>query len=223
MTSTKAVVLQATSTRDLLLDATSALMIERNSVTVSLNDIAQKSGLNSALISYYFGGKAGLFKALLERDAGSAFGPLERLVQSDLDAVEKLRRHVSGIIRTYFRYPYMNRLIGALAVDPDSDTARFISERFTKPLAQAQQAILEQGRVEGAFRDIDPMLFYFSLIGACDHLFHARHSLKYAFGIDEIDDRLRQRYTDHLCTILIDSVLLDRPTEAPDSTGNMLP
>lgn len=207
-----AIAIPAPTTRDQLLDATSALMSERNSVSISLNEIALKSGLNSALISYYFGGKAGLFKALLERDAGGTFGALERLVQSDLDATTKLRRHVSGIILTYFRHPYMNRLIGALAVDTDSDTARFISERFTRPLAEAQRMILAQGRAEGVFRDIDPMLFYFSLIGACDHLFHARHSLKYAFGIDGIDDRLRQRYTDHVCTILLDSVLA-RPAD----------
>ncbi len=216
---TFAVAVPSASTREQLLDATSALMIERNSVSVSLSEIAQKSGLNSALISYYFGSKAGLFTALLERDTCKAFAGLERLLQSDMGAVDKLRRHVGGIIHTYYRYPYMNRLIGALAAETASDAARFISERFSKPLAEAHRTILEQGRSEGVFREIDPMLFYFSLIGACDHLFHARHSLKFAFGIDEIDDQLRQRYTDHLCTILLDSVLAEPACAAPQSTG----
>ncbi len=112
---TFAVAVPSASTREQLLDATSALMIERNSVSVSLSEIAQKSGLNSALISYYFGSKAGLFTALLERDTGAAFVGLERLLQSDMGAVDKLRRHVGGIIHTYYRYPYMNRLIGAWA------------------------------------------------------------------------------------------------------------
>ena len=166
---------------DLLLDATSALMIERNTVDVTFVEIAQKSGLNAALIRYHFGSKLGMFMALLERDAGPTFDDLERLVQSDMDAAQKLRHHVHGIIKVYFRYPYMNRLVAALAVETDSETARFISERFSRPLANAQKAILEQGEAEGLFRKLDPMLFYFSLVGACDHLFNARHSLKYAF------------------------------------------
>lgn len=199
---------RARNSADALLDAASALMIERNSVNITFAEIAEKSGLNSALIHYRFGGKTGLFRALLERDAGSTFPYLEQLVQSDMSAEEKLRHHIHGVIKVYFRHPYMNRLIGALAVETDSDTARFISERFTRPLAAAQAAILEQGVSEGTFRTIDPMLFYFSVIGACDHLFYARHSLKWAFGIADIDDGLRRRYAEHVTGLLLESVLL---------------
>ena len=199
---------------DLLLDATSALMIELNTVDVTFVEIAQKSGLNAALIRYHFGSKLGMFMALLERDAGPTFDDLERLVQSDMDAAQKLRHHVHGIIKVYFRYPYMNRLVAALAVETDSETARFISERFSRPLANAQKAILEQGEAEGLFRKLDPMLFYFSLVGACDHLFNARHSLKYAFGVEDIDDDLRRAYAAHVTGILMRSVLVQPEAEA---------
>ena len=190
----------------MLLNATSALMTERNSVDVTFADIAARSGMNSALIHYHFGNKAGLYKALLERDAGSTFCALDRLVAANMPAREKLRQHISGMIKTYHRFPYMNRLIGALSIDSESDTAQFIAERFTRPLAEAQAAILRQGEREGAFRQIDPMLFYFSLVGACDHLFHARHSLKFAFGVDEIDDDLQRRFADHIATLMLDSI-----------------
>lgn len=198
---------EARTSADVLLDAASALMAERNSVDITFTDIAARSGLNSALIHYRFGGKAGLFRALLERDAGATFPHLQRLVAADLPAIEKLTHHIHGVIKVYFRHPYMNRLIAALAVETDSDTARFMSERFTRPLAAAQRAILEQGEREGVFRAIDPMLFHFSLIGACDYLFTARHALKWAFGVGEIDDTLRRRYADHITGQLLHSVL----------------
>lgn len=195
------------STADHLLDTTSALMVERNSVEVTFADITEKSGLNSALIRYHFGNKAGLFKALLERDAGGTFDNLEALISSDIPADQKLRHHVFGVIKTYWKYPYMNRLVAALSLESDSDSARFIAERFTRTLADAQRRILEQGEREGIFRKIDPMLFYFSLIGSCDHLFNARHSLKFGFGVDEIDDDLRRRYSEHVVEILLESVM----------------
>ena len=147
--------------------------------------------------------------ALLERDAGSTFRALDALISSDLNAIAKLRHHIEGVIKIYHRHPYMNRLIGVLGTEIDSETAQFMSERFTKPLAEAQRSILKQGRDEGVFRDIDPTLFYFSLIGACDHLFHARSALKHAFGIDHIDDEMRARYARHLIDMLLGSVLTE--------------
>ena len=39
--------------------AASELMIERSSIDVSLSDIAQKSGVNAALVKYHFGNKDG--------------------------------------------------------------------------------------------------------------------------------------------------------------------
>lgn len=54
-----------------LLVAAGDLMIERNSTEVSLSEIAQKSGVNAALVKYHFGNKDGLLLALLARDAAA--------------------------------------------------------------------------------------------------------------------------------------------------------
>lgn len=198
------------SSADALLDTTSSLMVERNTVDVTFADISERSGLNSALIRYHFGSKSGLFKALIERDVGKAFADLQTLITTDMPADVKLRHHISGIIKTYWRHPYMNRLVASLSLETETDAAQFMAEKFTRPLVEAQRAILEQGVAEGLFRDIDPMMFYFSLIGACDHLFNARHSLKFGFGIDDIDEDLRRRYSDHVTELLLQGVMQHR-------------
>jgi AcrR family transcriptional regulator len=193
---------------DLLLDAASALMTERNSVHITFADIAERSGLNSALIHYRFGGKPGLFRALLERDAGGVFPDLDALIRSERSAADKLRLHVREVIRVYWQHPYISRLVAAMTIETESESARFIAERFTRPIATAQAAILAQGVAEGHFRAVDPMLFYFSLFGACEHLFTARHSLKWAFGVDGIDEPLGRRYADHVATTLLDGIVV---------------
>ena len=66
-------------TADKLLVAASELMIERSSIEVSLSDIAQKSGVNAALVKYHFGNKEGLLLALLARDAATEVSQLEYL------------------------------------------------------------------------------------------------------------------------------------------------
>ena len=70
------------STAEKLLVAASELMIERASIEVSLSDIAQKSGVNAALVKYHFGNKDGLLLALLARDAATEMSQLEYLNSS---------------------------------------------------------------------------------------------------------------------------------------------
>ena len=99
------------STAEKLLVAASELMIERAAIEVSLSDIAQKSGVNAALVKYHFGNKDGLLLALLARDAATEMSQLEYLISQPISPTAKLRLHIGGIIRAYHQFPYMNRLI----------------------------------------------------------------------------------------------------------------
>src|SRR3982750_4114221 len=90
------------STAEKLLVAASELMIERNSIEVSLSEIAQKSGINSALVKYHFGNKDGLLLALLARDAATEVKHLEYLLAQPITPVAKLKLHIAGIIKAYF-------------------------------------------------------------------------------------------------------------------------
>lgn len=194
---------EARSTRDLLLDATGALMSEGNTTTVSFADISERSGINSALIRYHFGNKQGLLEALIERDAGASYDGLDRLVEMDIPPEEKMRMHVQGIMRLYHRYPYLNRLLIELQSQSETEIAHHISERYTRRAVNAQVAILDEGYKAGVFRKVDPMLFHFSLVGACDGIFHSRSALDHVFGVKQIDETLRDRFADQVAEIVL--------------------
>src|SRR5262245_33662615 len=84
------------STAEKLLVAASELMIERAAIEVSLSDIAQKSGVNAALVKYHFGNKDGLLLALLARDAATEMSQLEYLLAQKITPTQKLRLHIGG-------------------------------------------------------------------------------------------------------------------------------
>src|SRR6201993_2257154 len=111
------------TTAEKLLVAVSELMIERSSIELSLSDIAQKSGVNSALVKYHFGNKDGLLLALLARDAASEVSSLEYLLAQPITPTAKLRLHVAGIIRAYHKFPYINRLIHYLLNETSAGAA----------------------------------------------------------------------------------------------------
>jgi AcrR family transcriptional regulator len=193
------------SARERLLDTASRLMSDRHSIDVSLSEIARHSGLNSALVKYYFGNKDGLLLALVQREAAAALRGLEELLRLDLSPTEKLRRHIAGIVNKFFRTPYLNRLLHSLLDERDSEThsARRVNEFFVRPLLELQRQLLAQGVRAGEFRVIDPVLFYVSVLGACDHLFNARYALRSMVGGNGVSDAVRERYIAHVCDVFI--------------------
>ena len=185
-------------TAEKLLVAASELMIERSAIEVSLSDIAQKSGVNAALVKYHFGNKDGLLLALLARDAATEVANLEYLLDQPIPPTAKLKLHIAGIIRAYHRFPYMNRLIHYLLHESSADAADEVSKFFVAPLLDFHRRLLSQGIKAGEFRKIDPVLFYPSLIGACDHLFFGRHAMSRAAGIGPVTDDVCRDYIRHM-------------------------
>jgi TetR/AcrR family transcriptional regulator len=199
--------------REALLQAAGELMNERDTLDVSLGDISVRAKANSALVKYYFGNKRGLFLALIERDVIRPMSQLEYLVESDVSPVEKMKIHITGLINTYYRSRYLNRLLFMLLRESTPAQAQDISDRLIKPAADAQQRILDEGLKKGEFRPVDAMLFYFTIIGACDELFTASFALKTVFKQDQIDDTLRRRLIDHTSKTLLAGISTQRLDE----------
>ncbi|VIO68018.1 HTH-type transcriptional regulator BetI [Bradyrhizobium ivorense] len=195
------------ATADKLLVAASGLMIERASIEVSLSDIAQKSGVNAALVKYHFGNKDGLLLALLARDAATEMSQLEYLLAQPITPSAKLRLHIGGIIRAYHQFPYMNRLIHYLLHESSPQAADEVSKFFVAPLLDFHRRLLAEGIKAGEFRKIDPVLFYTSLIGACDHLFFGRHAMSRAVGVGPVTDEVCRDYIKHMEALIFGGVL----------------
>jgi AcrR family transcriptional regulator len=195
------------STADKLLVAAGELMVERNSIDVSLSDIAQKSGVNSALVKYHFGNKEGLLLALLERDAANETDQLDYLLAQPFSATAKLKLHIAGIIKAYHQFPYMNRLIHFLLHGSSEDAAEEVSKFFVGPLLDFHRRLLAEGAASGEFRIVDPVLFYTSLIGACDHLFYGRHTMMRTAGIGPVTDEVCRDYIKHIEETILGGLL----------------
>jgi len=207
------------STAEKLLVAASQLMIERTSVEISLSDIAQKSGVNAALVKYHFGNKDGLLLALLARDAATELSNLEYLLAQPISATAKLKLHIRGIIRAYYRFPYMNRLIHLLLHESSTASADEVAKFFVGPLLDFHRRLIAEGVSRGEFRATDPVLFYTSLIGACDHLFFGRHAMSRATGVGPVTDAVCSQYIKHMETLICCGILNEAKPEPQMADG----
>ncbi|OYX62160.1 MAG: TetR family transcriptional regulator [Novosphingobium sp. 32-60-15] len=200
--------LETPGARDLLLQTASAIMREGDVVDISLSELSLRSGLNSALVKYYFGNKAGLLKALLDRDMETIVKSVDALLaKDDMNPEAKLRRHISKAIDTYYAYPYLNRLLMRLVRDSDEAEAKRIAELYLLPLQSAYHRFITDGVEAGVFRPIDPELFYFTATGAADRFFSARLVLKHCFNQDALTEELRDRYREHTVDFVMAGIL----------------
>lgn len=195
MSATHAPRINRTDAADRLLNATSEILAERDTLEISVAEISMRSGLNHGLVRYYFNGKEGLLLALLKRDAEIALENLRKLVETPLPPMRKLERHIRGVVRTYFRYPYINPLINYLQ-QSNEENAGNLAEVFVQPLHRYQALILDEALRAGDIKKIDSRFFYFATIGACDQIFKSRRMLKDSFGIDELSSELIDEYGD---------------------------
>jgi AcrR family transcriptional regulator len=194
--------------RELLLETASTIMRDGDIVDISLSELSLRSGLNSALVKYYFGNKAGLLKALLDRDWQAIVTSVDALVaKDDMDPEAKLRRHISKVIDTFYAVPYLNRLTMRMVRESDDTEARRIAECYLSPIYRAYEDLIGDGVRAGVFRDIDPQLFYFTVTGAVDRFFSARLVMKYCFDTDTLTEGLRDRYREHTVDIIMAGIL----------------
>ena len=193
--------------RELLLATASRIMRQGDTVDISLSELSQQSGLNSALVKYYFGNKAGLMKALLDRDMREIIQSVDALLAKDMDPETKLRRHVSAVVDTFYEVPYIQRLLMRLIGESEPAEAQRIADTYLKPIYRAYDRLISEGVDAGVFRPVDPQLFYFSLTGAVDRFFAARLFLRYCFGEDSLTEELRDRYRAHAIDFIMAGLL----------------
>lgn len=185
-------------------------MIAEHTADVSLHAIARHAGLTAPLVKYHFGSKEGLLLALARRDTARSIEQLQDLVDMDVDPERKLKIHISGIIRTYARYPYLNGLLSILLRGATAGEARDgIRTTFVQPLMDAQRAILEQGAATGRLRSIDPGYAYATIVGACQFFFVNDSSRARLEGAAEREVEVKA-YADALSDMIINGLKAGR-------------
>ena len=140
-----------------LMAAALDLFAERNFAAVTIKDIARATGVNTALIYYYFGSKRGLFRAIIEDAVAKAFAEFDRVAQVPDDPAEVISMWLNNHLHLYDRIHKLVKISldykGAPDKDPAIDAA--IASFYDREREMLSDSI-RQGIESGAFRPVDP-------------------------------------------------------------------
>lgn len=201
----------ADATREKLLVATHALLMERGGATSSVNDICTRADANVAMVKYCFGSKSGLMQALIDRITGGFIVDLKRLDALLLPPQERLARHIAAVISGYVRYPYINALINKQLLSADPEGVSHLSRTYAVPMRDWYASLLKEGAASGEFRVVDPVLFFFTTLGMAEFFFTGQPLMRAAFVRGELNPAAVKKFTQHATDMLINGLLLRPP------------
>src|SRR5258708_15284025 len=146
----------AAATRDALVAAGAELFAERGYDGVPVTAIAQKAGVNKAMINYHFGGKRKLYLAIVSATFTEIVAGVEKLAESRRPAPEVLRELIAVVGETATRrHPHFCSMMlrEVVAGGPHLDP-----EVLDKPprILGARQRIVARGVGAGALPPAQP-------------------------------------------------------------------
>lgn len=184
--------------REKLLEALRDLMVERDSLEVTLGEVAKRAGINHALVGYYFGSKEGMLLALLREGTRDTPGWLEALLKADRTPPEKLRAHLRGIINSYAAWPVIGVLTDYLLRTGSPEVVHEVTRTIITPLVKFYEAVIREGVASGHFHPVEPLFLHMQIIGACNFMFFNHARLQIGYGLTEVTPTMRQRFIDYL-------------------------
>lgn len=200
--------------RQLLIEHARDLFVVQPYDKVSTRLVAERAGVNIAMIRYYFGNKAGLFEAMLRE----TLRPMQLQMQKLID--ESSHENFLDLMRTYYKemakVPKFPRLVAQVMNMPPSEVQRELLEKVFVDIAKpAQDVIFEKLIEEGVLRkDMDPKLCRVSYISLMVFPFIAPPPLLALHGI-ELNEEFLNRLIEHNIKLMSEGFV------ATTSTSNL--
>ncbi|CAG2161179.1 TetR family transcriptional regulator C-terminal domain-containing protein [Cupriavidus numazuensis] len=206
--------------KEALLTTAHQLLIESHGLPVSMNYICARAGINQAMVRYHFGGKHELMVALFERVSSTWSGPVQELLELDIDPRKKLEIHIREIIRNFRAYPYISRLMTELQLTGDKNLQKRLSNSFVDLLLKFYEHVLSEGAALGVLRPIEPLHLFLSIVGLCDYIFAAQPMLEAGLGV-KMNDELEVSLIDHTTKLVLNGISAANSKRVPGTVSMM--
>lgn len=186
---------QARDARTALLNAARELFSARSFRAVTVRELAAAAGVNPAMVNYHFGGKEGIYEAMVADAVGPMVAQLEQA--GDDSGALTLDRFLERYQATLVTHPWLPNLVVREVLYSEGRFRDTFIQQFAARAARGLAALIEQERDTGNLRpDLDPRLAAVSLLSLTVFPLIARPLLERALELT-MDDALLHRLSQH--------------------------
>ncbi|MDP6414781.1 MAG: TetR/AcrR family transcriptional regulator [Gammaproteobacteria bacterium] len=195
-----------------LIDAARQHFLSRDFKAVSIRQIAASAGVNGAMVNYYFGGKQGLYMAMVDGMLAELEAKLTDLRDdSDISLVDFSNSYCLLLARNPWWPNFMVREV----LFSEGKIREAIIEKFGNIIGPRLVGMVQQEITQGHFREeLDPRLTIISLLGMTIFPVLARPVLEQVFKL-ELNETTAAAIAAHNTQLIMTGVM------RPDSSGGL--
>lgn len=149
--------------RERLMAATEKLLREMPPARVTIARVAQEANVDPALVRYYFGNRAALLVAVVDRVTGHP----NRDGQGTSDPTEALADHIARTVQLVRRAPFLHRLINDELNDVGTEESRARVRDMNLDLVDYYRRLTREDG-GAALVDPNPLFLCIAVLGASD-------------------------------------------------------
>jgi len=171
----------STDTEQKILQAATEIFLEKGHDGARMQEIADKVGMNKALLHYYFRSKERLFRTIFKKELQTMLASIFGFILPTDNFEEFLEKFISGYLENISsRKNIMRFILWELNNSPE-EVASWFFEVFETGGFPGNPIVLrvEKAIKDGEIRPVDPTNFVLSLLGMCVFPFVAEPMLKF--------------------------------------------
>jgi len=186
--------------REALLEAARELFLRYGFRAVSSRQVAAAAGANVAMIRYYFGGKEGLYREMLESILAPLRSRIDAMVAREVEV--DLGGLIAGGTRTWAANPWMVGLVLREVLPPDGPLRPMFLKEVAGRLAPLVESLVRDEIERGRLRsDLDPELIVLSMVSLAAFPFLAYQLTSRLFGV-RLDEAFAEQLAGHIREVL---------------------
>ncbi len=185
------------STEQKIFDAAHELFVQKGLDGAKMQEIADRAGINKALLHYYYRTKDKLYEMVAKSIIHQGIPIIQKTIESDLPLEEKIVKFVDFYIDLIRRNPFIPLfIISEMNKHPEQFMEKILPARLPRPEIFLKQ--VEDAVAAGTIRPINPQHLLLNIISLCVFPFVARPIMQMVLGMNkpEADQFLKQRKTE---------------------------
>ncbi len=172
----------ADSTEQKIFDAAHTVFLQKGMDGAKMQEIADKAGINKALLHYYYRSKEKLYESVARAILGKAVPVVQQIIENELPLEEKIRRFIDFYISLISRNTFIPLFI---LTEINKHPDRFIDHVLPKELPRPEVFFrqVEAEIAAGRIRPVKPQHLLVNMIAMCVFPFVGKPMIRIFLGM----------------------------------------